>query len=49
MPSRFCQCEEPFRDPNDDEAWCWRCRRPIEAIDREGSRLGFAEDEEPPA
>ena len=26
----LCQCEEPWLDPDDDAAFCWRCRRPTE-------------------
>lgn len=47
MSISWCRCQKPWRDPNDDEAFCFRCGRPIEATDPEtGAGLERAEDED---
>jgi hypothetical protein len=43
----WCTCSEAFRLVDDDEPFCWRCGKPIEAKDPETDEgLGHAEDED---
>lgn len=43
---QFCQCPEPLRSDEDEEAFCWRCHHLIEATDDAGRRTGHAEEED---
>lgn len=44
--STWCLCAEPLLDLDDDDAFCWRCRRPIEAVDRDGLGLDIPEGDD---
>jgi len=41
----WCLCAEPLLDLDDDDDFCWECRRPIETDDGSGTDDASEDDE----